>query len=294
MSLVDDFDAPLPARIDWRLWRRYLGRALALRGPVAGVMAGGIGLALVESVRPLIVAAMIDEADSNGWTERLTILFGTWVGLAVLFSLTVWLFIAAAGRLGSRLAFNLREDAFAKLQRLPFAYFDQRPVGWLLSRLTSDCGRVSGMAPWVILDLGWATLLMGASAAAMLWLDATLALMVLAIVPPLAVVSRFFTRRMVESSRRVRRTNSMMTAFLNEAIAGVRTTKTLVREPAAEAEFTAMAAEMQAWSVRNARQGAVYTPLLSTIGAIGAAVALWLGGDAVRRAALSLGELVAL
>ncbi|MGA0174661.1 MAG: ABC transporter ATP-binding protein, partial [Phycisphaerales bacterium] len=125
------------------------------------------------------------------------------------------------------------------------------------------------------------------------WLDATLALMVLAIVPPLAVVSRFFTRRMVESSRRVRRTNSMMTAFLNEAIAGVRTTKTLVREPAAEAEFTAMAAEMQAWSVRNARQGALYTPLLSTIGAFGAAVALWLGGDAVRREALSLGELVA-
>ncbi|MFZ9691482.1 MAG: ABC transporter ATP-binding protein [Phycisphaerales bacterium] len=293
MSLVDDFDAPLPARLDWRLWRRYLARALALRGPVAGVMAGGLGLALVESVRPLLVAAMIDEADSHGWTEHLTMLFAGWVGLAVLFSLTVWLFIAAAGRLGSRLAFNLREDAFAKLQRLPFAYFDQRPVGWLLSRLTSDCGRVSGMAPWVILDLGWATLLMGASAAAMLWLDATLALMVLAIVPALAIVSRFFTRRMVESSRRVRRTNSMMTAFLNEAIAGIRTTKTLAREPAAQAEYAAMAEDMQSWSVRNAKQGALYTPLLSTIGAIGAAVALWLGGEAVRREGLSLGELVA-
>ncbi len=45
--------------------------------------------------------------------------------------------------------------------------------------------------------------------------------------------------------------------------------------------------------MRNARQGALYTPLLSTIGAIGAAIALWLGGDAVRRDSLSLGELVA-
>ena len=293
MSLVDDFDAPLPARLDWRLWRRYLGRALALRGPVAGVIGGGIGLAIIESIRPLVVAGMIDEADAHGWSERLTLLFGGWVALAVLFAITVWLFIAAAGRLGSRLAFNLREDAFAKLQRLPFAYFDQRPVGWLLSRLTSDCGRVSGMAPWVILDLGWATLIMGASAGAMLWLEASLGLMVLAIVPPLAVVSRFFTRRMVESSRRVRRTNSMMTAFLNEAIAGVRTTKTLAREASAQREYATMAAEMQAWSVRNARQGALYTPLLATIGAIGAAIALWLGGDAVRRESLSLGELVA-
>lgn len=293
MSLVDDFDAPLPARLDWRLWRRYLGRALALRGPVAGVIGGGVGLALVESVRPLVVAGMIDEADAHGWSEHLTLLFGAWVGLALLFAITVWLFIAAAGRLGSRLAFNLREDAFAKLQRLPFAYFDQRPVGWLLSRLTSDCGRVSGMAPWVILDLGWATLLMGASAAAMLWLEWSLGLMVLAIVPPLAVVSRFFTRRMVESSRRVRRTNSMMTAFLNEAIAGVRTTKTLAREGSAQREYATMAAEMQDWSVRNARQGALYTPLLSTIGAVGAAVALWMGGESVRSETLSLGELVA-
>ncbi len=293
MSMLDDFDAPLPARLDWRLWRRYLRRALAIRGPLLGVLGGGLGLALVESIRPLVVAAMIDEVARDGWTPWLSLLLAGWFGLVVVFAITVWLFIAAAGRLASRLAFRLREDAFAKLQRLSFSYFDRRPVGWLLSRLTSDCGRVSGMAPWVILDLGWATLLMSASAAAMLWLDARLAVMVLAIVPPLAVVSRFFTRRMVESSRRVRRTNSMMTAFLNEAIAGVRTTKTLVREDSAQQEYSTLASEMEQWSVRNARQGALYTPLLATIGAIGAAVALWQGGESVRVRGLSLGELVA-
>ncbi|MGA0286327.1 MAG: ABC transporter ATP-binding protein [Phycisphaerales bacterium] len=293
MSLVDDFDDPLPPRIDWSLWQRYLRRAMALRGGVLGVLAGGLGIAVIESLRPLIVAGLIDEASRGEWTDRLTWLFAAWVVLAIAFAAAVWCFIAAAGRLGAGLAFRLREQAFDKLQRLSFSYFDRRPVGWLLSRITSDCAQVSGRAPWVILDLFWAPLLMGSSAAAMLWLDAGLAGLVLLVVPPLAIVSRFFSRRMVRSARRVRRTNSMMTAFLNEAIAGIRTTKTLGREEAAQAEYTEQTATMRHWSIVNARQGALYTPLLSTITAVGAAVALWLGGEAVRVEGLSVGELVA-
>jgi ATP-binding cassette subfamily B protein len=293
VSLVDDFDDPLPPRIDWSLWQRYLRRAMALRGGVLGVLAGGLGIAVIESLRPLIVAGLIDEASRGEWTDRLTWLFAAWVVLAIAFAAAVWCFIAAAGRLGAGLAFRLREQAFDKLQRLSFSYFDRRPVGWLLSRITSDCAQVSGRAPWVILDLFWAPLLMGSSAAAMLWLDAGLAGLVLLVVPPLAIVSRFFSRRMVRSARRVRRTNSMMTAFLNEAIAGIRTTKTLGREEAAQAEYTEQTATMRHWSIVNARQGALYTPLLSTITAVGAAVALWLGGEAVRVEGLSVGELVA-
>lgn len=293
MSLVDDFDDPLPPRIDWSLWRRYLRRAFELKSGVLGVLGGGFGIAVIESVRPLVVAGMIDEAAAGVWTERLTLLLSAWTTLAVLFAAAVWMFIAAAGRLGAGLAFRLREAAFDKLQRLSFGYFDRRPVGWLLSRITSDCAQVSGRAPWVILDLFWAPLLMTSSAAAMLWLDAGLAGMVLLVVPPLVLVSRFFSSRMVRSARRVRRTNSMMTAFLNEAIAGIRTTKTLCREEAAQAEFSEQTRTMRHWSILNARQGALYTPLLSTITAVGAAIALWQGGETVRVEGLTVGELVA-
>ena len=117
MSMLDDFDAPLPARLDWRLWRRYLRRALAIRGPLLGVLGGGLGLALVESIRPLVVAAMIDEVARDGWTPWLSLLLAGWFGLVVVFAITVWLFIAAAGRLASRLAFRLREDGDGVVSR---------------------------------------------------------------------------------------------------------------------------------------------------------------------------------
>ncbi len=293
MSLVDDFDDPLPPRIDWRLWKRYLHRVLRLRGPLLGVVGGGLVVAGVESLRPLVVAGMIDEVAAHGWSHRLSMLLGAWLLLALLFCGGVWGFILAAGRLGSGLAYMLREEAFAKLQRLSFSYFDRHPVGWLLARITSDCARIGGMAPWIVLDFAWATLIMTACAAAMLALDPGLALPVLLIVPPLALTSRFFTRRMVESARRIRRANSMATAFLNEAIAGVRTTKTMVREAEASREFGQLAGTMERWSIVNARQGALHAPLLATIGAAGAAAALWLGGDAVQREGLTFGELVA-
>jgi len=295
MSAVDDLDVAADDvdRIDWRLWARIGGRTLHFRGPLAGLVVGGVGIAVIEGLRPLINAALIDEVTKHGLTTRVAWLGALWVGLAFIFCLGVFSFIRAAGRLASGLAFDLRQDAFARLQQLPFAYFDRRPVGWLLSRLTSDCTRVSSIAPWVILDLFWASALMTAAIVAMFWMRPGLALLVLTTVPFLVAASFLFTRVMVHSSRRARRLNSAMTATFAESIAGIRTTKTLVREARALDEFRTQAAEMKRWSTKNALQGAIYTPLVSTITAIGVALAASIGGGMIGTGDLSAGELIA-
>lgn len=280
-------------RMDWRLWGRVAKRTLSHRGALATLVGGGLVIAVIEGLRPLLNATLIDEFSTRGLTARAAWLGGGWIGLALLFGVGVYAFIAAAGRLASGLAFDLRQDAFTKLQELPFAYFDRRPVGWLLARLTSDCTRVSSIAPWVILDLFWANALMGASVAAMLWMRPDLALAILVTVPFLIATSFLFTRAMVRSSRRARRLNSAITAHFSESIAGVRTTKTLVRESQARGEFERLAAEMQHWSVRHALQGAVYAPIVSTIAAFGVALAVTLGGGLIPTGDLSAGELVA-
>jgi len=280
-------------RIDWRLWARIARRALRHRDALVPLIGGGIGIAIIEGVRPLLNGALIDEVSAHGLTARAGLLGAVWLGMALIFVAGVYSFIAAAGRLASGLAFELREDAFATLQSLPFAYFDRRPVGWLLSRLTSDCTRVSSIAPWVILDLFWASALMTAAIAAMLWMRPDLAFAVLATVPFLVVTSFLFTRVMVRSSRRARRLNSAITAHFSESIAGMRTTKTLVREGQARGEFQALAEEMQGWSTRNALQGAIYAPIVSTIAAFGVAMAATIGGGMISAGDLTAGELVA-
>jgi len=126
----------------------------------------------------------------------------------------------------------------------------------------------------------------------MLVIDAGLALWVLTIVPPLAVVSVLFQRRLLASAREMRRTNARITAAFNEAVAGVRTTKTLVREDDALVEFQGLSGQARAHAIRNALQGAVYLPIVMSLGAVGVGFALWHGGVRLGDE-LSLGTLVA-
>jgi ATP-binding cassette, subfamily B, bacterial len=200
--------------------------------------------------------------------------------------------IVLAGRLASSVSHDLRRAGFARLQELSFSYFDRRPVGWLVSRLTSDCDRIANLLPWFSLDLVWGPSLALGIAVAMFTIDAQLALVVLLIVPPLVLVSLVFQRRLLQSSRLLRRANSRITASIGEAVMGVRTTKSFAREADALDEFSILVAESRAHALRNAIQGAVFLPIVSTIGAVGVGLALWQGG--VRTEGdLSLGTLVA-
>ena len=289
-SLLDEDQGAAPSRIDWRLWATVARVALRRRTAAIGIVVGGVSIAVIEGVRPLLNGALIDEASAHGISARFTWMAWAWIALCVAFGIGVWCFIAFAGRLATGLAFDLREQAFAKLQELPFAWFDRRPTGWLLARLTSDCSKVSGIAPWVLLDLFWANALMLASAGAMLWMRWSLALWVLSVVPLMIVTSVVFTRMMVGSSRRARRANSTITAYYGEAIAGIRTTRSLVREAGAEREFAGLAGELERWSLRHAMQGALYLPVVTTLAAMGAALLLW---RAPIVDGLSPGELVA-
>ena len=182
----------------------------------------------------------------------------------------MWLFIRTAGRLSTSVAYDLRSATFTRLQQLPFSFFDTRSTGWLVSRVTSDVKKVSEILPWLLLDLAWGlTMLIGISIA-MLTVNFTLGLSVMVIIPPLALSTWWFKRRMLESSRRIRRANSNITAGFTEMINGVRTTKMLCREDANLGEFDL------------------------TSGAIGAGIALWQGGVRVQAdTGLTLGLLIA-
>ena len=290
----DDLDAPAPGSISLGLWKRIIGTALQDRRSAVQLVGGGIGIAAIESARPLLNAAMIDEAIAHGMGERFMWLAGAWAVLALCFGAGVFLFIRAAGRISAGLAFTLRERAFARLQELQFGYFDRRPTGWLVSRVTSDCGKVSGIAPWVILDTFWATTIVSGSAACMLWLDWRVAVWMILLLPMLAALAVLFQSRLLKSSRLVRRSNSRITAFLSEGIAGVRTTKSLAREGAADDEFVVLTTEMEVHSMRNSFQSAVFVPVVTSASFLGVAIALWRGGLRVETGEMSPGTLVAL
>jgi len=291
MSSYYEEDVPTHNRIDMKLWRRILAHAHPYRGSLAGLAFAGMIVAACDVALPRVTGAIIDNAISHGgriWAYGLL-----YLAIGVFMASMVRLFIRLAGIAATGVAYDLRRSAFAKLQELSFSYYDHRPVGWMMARLTSDCDRISSTLPWTLLDVVWGGLLLSGITVMMFWMNWRLALVVLCIVPPLSVVTTIYQRKLIRMQRLARRTNSKITAGFSEGIMGVRTSKSFVREEENLKEFQALSGEMFRYSVESARYAAVYLPIVMTIGATGVGLSVWRGGLLTQSGALPLGQLVA-
>jgi len=293
-ATADLLDEHAPPRdFDLGLWRRIVGHARPYRGPLTGLVAAGLVVAACDAIIPLVTGRLIDSAIAKEGGAAVMGYAAGYVLALVAIAVSVYLFILLAGKTATGVGYDLRKQGFTRLQELPFSYFDTRPVGWLVTRLTSDCEKLSSLMPWFLLDLVWGVSVIFGITIAMLVLDWRLALVVLTIVPPLALLSAFFQRRLLRSSRMIRKTYAVLTASFSESLMGVRTTKTLAREEGNLEEFQENSEDMYRYSMTNALQSAVYLPIVSSLGALGVGLALWRGGLGASLGDVSLGTLIA-
>lgn len=279
-------------RLDWKLWRQVFAHAKPHRKLLWPLAISAIGIAFVDAAFALVTRTIVDRVATNPGAS----LVGpavVYVGLTLLFAIGVWIFIEKAGGISHHVSHDIRRAGFARLQELEFAFFDRRPVGWLISRLTGDCDKLARIIAWGMLDCLWASVFMLVAAVMLFVWHWQLALVTLSVVPPLLVISAWFQKRMLLSARETRRLNSMITASFAEALAGMRTTKSLVRERENLTEFSGLAQRMFGASLRNARQSAVYMPIVLTLGSVAGGLALWYGGGEYLQQRVSLGTLVA-
>ncbi len=281
------------ARLDAGLWWQLFKRALRLKRYLVPLTICAVVIAACDASFALITRWTIDGVVRDGANANFAGYIAAYLAATLVLCVGVWVFIECAGNISNRLAHDIRRDGFAKLQSLEFAFYDTRPVGWLITRLTSDCDRLARIIAWGFLDIVWGLTYLVMIAACLLWMNWRLGLIILAVVPPLALVSKFFQRRMLLSAREVRRHNSQITAAFNESIQGVRTTKTLVREKENLAEFEHLSTNMFDAAVYNARQNAIYYPIVTTVGSLAAGLALWRGGILTLDTTITLGTLVA-
>ena len=166
-----DDDDDYRAKLDLSVWAKVTAHARPYRWQLAGMAACGLAVAAIDVLIPLMTGWLIDAAIAGAVGERL-LTYG--LGYAALFAVLaacVWAFIVLAGQISTGVAFDLRQASFGRLQELSFAYFDARPVGWLVTRLTADCHKLSNLLPWFLLDMVWGTSLVLGITVAMLLLD---------------------------------------------------------------------------------------------------------------------------
>ncbi len=280
------------ARLDLGAWRKLSRFARVHRKSLLGLMGAGLLLAVSESLLPMLTANIVDDAIGGQAGDRLVVYGASYLALLLLNATLIWFFIRAGGRAATGIANDIREALFKHLQSLSFSFYDRNPVGWLMSRVTSDTSRMASIIPWFLLDMVWGSAFIIMVSLMMLSLHWQLALLVMTTIPLLILVTRVFQTRLLHSQRGVRRVNSWITARFNENINGINTSKAMVRELLNLQEFRELSSEMFHYAVINKLQSSVYLPLMLAIGSVGVALTLWYGGMRVGNG-LSLGELVA-
>lgn len=247
------------------------------------------GTSVLDSYFTYLSKRILDEAIIPGDRQMLRRFITTYGALAVIQAATVFGFIYLAGVLGERVQYDLRKKLFNHLQTLSFSYFDKTPVGWIISRVTSDANRIAELTTWGLVDITWAVFNIGTAIYFMSRINWQLSLVIAAIVPIMIALSLWFKLRILKQYREVRKLNSEITGAFNENITGVRVVKALVREEENLKEFDKTASSMYRAAYRAAWLSALFLPVVQIVGAIGTGAVVWYGGLQIQAANLTIG-----
>ncbi len=276
-------------RIDFNIWKKIFQVAKDYHKNLALIVLFMAVSAIIDVILPMMNSYAIDTIIGEGRTEQLPAFSAVYIGLLVVQVAMIFMFIYQSGRVETGVCYTIRKQGFQKLQELPFSYYDRMPVGYLMSRLTSDTQRMGDTIGWSLVDLCWGAVFLVACSIQMLVLNWKLALVVMLVLPPLAVISWKFQREILAAYRSVRKRSSQITAGFNEGINGAKTTKTLVREEMNIEEFNEVAQDMRKSSVRAATLSALFLPIVVSLGSLATAYALYRGGYDVLGGVMSLG-----
>jgi ATP-binding cassette, subfamily B, bacterial len=187
-------------------------------------------------------------------------------------------FIYLAGVLGERVRYDLRQKLFNHLQELSLSYYNRTPVGWIMSRVTSDTERVAQLVTWGFLDITWGMMNIITATFFMMKINWRMGLIVVAIIPIMVVVAAEFKKRIIVEYRLVRKINSKITGAFNENITGVRVVKAFGSEDRNMEEFGKQTGEMYKAGFRAAWLSALFLPTVQIISALALGSIVWYGG----------------
>ena len=282
-------DAPVTRNLIPRLWQVVKPHWKLLLLGLIGITA----VSIMDAYFTFLNKRILDEAIIPGNRQALVQLFTVYGAIVLGQSLSFFIFIYFVGLQGERVRYDLRQKLFDHLQDLSLAYFSKTPLGWIMSRVTSDTERMGELLTWGIVDSVWAIVNIGFAAIFMFIINWKLALIVLGVLPIMIYVAFRFRKRIYLHYRRSRRANSKMTASMNENITGVRVVKALRREEQNLSDFKVLSTDMFRSSYRAAWLSALFLPTIQTISAISLGIILWRGGLQVEQGSITIGGLQA-
>jgi ATP-binding cassette subfamily B protein len=251
-----------------------------------------VASALLALAGPYLIGTAVDSMEGGKGAVRFRLLQAALIGLAAAYltdtCLTLFQSWMMAG-LSQRVTANLRRALFGKLQKLPLSYFDARPHGEVMSRLSNDIDQVSQTVSQTTTQLMSGALAITGSLIMMLVLSPLLTLATLITVPLVYFLARAITRRTGPLFKAQQAELGRLNGHMEETISGLQVVKAFNREERSVEEFETINNRLYTVGLKAQISSGFLMPLLGVINNIGFAAVAIVGGTLAVRGSITVG-----
>lgn len=234
----------------WRVFKRLMSYLKPYKFLTALALALLLLTTVVRSVIPLIASYFIDHFLTNMNQTAMLILVGYYL-MYVLQTIIQYLGNFYFARVSYSVVRDIRRDAFANMEKLGMAYFDQTPAGSIVSRLTNDTEAVSDMFSGILSSFISAIFIFTVTLLTMLRLNAVLTGWVAIFLPFIFILVNLYRKKSVAVIEKTRALLSDINSKLSESIEGIRIIQSFSQEDRLKDEFEAINEEHVLYANRS-------------------------------------------
>jgi ATP-binding cassette, subfamily B, multidrug efflux pump len=250
-------------------------------------------LACVIPLSPLLIRRTIDNEIITGNYNGLAIMISIMLGLLVIQGILNFLTAYLSGWLGQTIIRDIRIQLYQKILQLKLKFFDETPIGRLVTRTVSDIETLSdvfsdGLAQ-IFGDIMQLVLIIGV----MFYTDWRLSLITLITVPLMLTSTYIFKEYIKKSFNEVRLAVAKLNSFVQEHITGMNIVQIFNAEKPEYEKFVKINEEHRDANIRSILAYSVYFPMADLISALGTGLIVWYGSKHILQADMTLGTLTA-
>lgn len=282
----------LGKQIDSVLLKRLLSYAKPYKYYIIFAIFLTIFISALSAVRPRLTPIAIDEKIAFGDIPGLQIIVLILLGTLIIQGLIQYAMGYLTSWIGQKIIFDLRKKIYNHAVNLNLKYFDNTPIGRIVTRVTNDIdvlfevfssGIVTALGD--IFTIVWILYFM-------FTIDFTLALVTLSVLPLLVYATSVFRKKVRDSYRKIRILIAKMNSFIQEHITGISVVQLFVKEKTTVNEFGKINRAHTDQNIKSVFYYAVFFPVVELIGAISVGLIIWFGGGQVVQSAISVGVLI--
>ncbi|MEK3915067.1 ABC transporter ATP-binding protein [Paenibacillus sp. FSL H7-0331] len=250
--------------------------------------------ALTKLFNPLLIAYAIDNALREGGDPKLLI---QCVGGMLLLYIIQWAAntyrIRFTNQIGQKVIYDLRHDLFSHIQKLSFKFFDKRPAGSILVRITNYVNSLQDLFTNGVVNLLMDCVQLVGIIFILLYFNIKLGAAIIVTVPIMFFISTKLRVHIRRSWQVVQSKQSRINAHLNECIQGIKVTQAFAQEKENMSFFDHMnLSNHKSWN-RASTLNQSFNPIIEVTGAIGYCILFWFGAHLIQSQEITVGLLVA-